>query len=77
MATRKTTGTRTYPKEGRARVVIAAVRPEVDGGRFPAKGVVGDEVTIEADKAAQELSAQELSTQNLPGQQPDQQGGEA
>ncbi len=30
-------------------MVIAAVRPEVDGGRFPAKAVVGDEVTVEAD----------------------------
>jgi starch synthase (maltosyl-transferring) len=52
---RKSTGTRThpkpriYPKHGQARVVITAVRPEVDGGRFPAKRIVGDEVTVEAD----------------------------
>jgi starch synthase (maltosyl-transferring) len=31
------------------RVVILAVRPEVDGGRYPAKCVAGDTVDIEAD----------------------------
>jgi starch synthase (maltosyl-transferring) len=31
------------------RVVILAVRPEVDGGRYPAKRVVGDVVEVEAD----------------------------
>ncbi|HEU4612341.1 MAG TPA: alpha-1,4-glucan--maltose-1-phosphate maltosyltransferase [Kofleriaceae bacterium] len=31
------------------RVVILAVRPEVDGGRYPAKRVVGETVEIEAD----------------------------
>ncbi len=31
------------------RVIIEGVSPEVDGGRFPAKGVVGDAVNIEAD----------------------------
>lgn len=31
------------------RVVILAVRPEVDGGRYPAKRVVGEAVDIEAD----------------------------
>jgi starch synthase (maltosyl-transferring) len=35
--------------DGRRRVVIESVRPEVDCGRFPAKRVVGDLVVVEAD----------------------------
>jgi starch synthase (maltosyl-transferring) len=35
--------------EGRRRVVIEAASPEVDGGAFPAKRVVGDVVFVEAD----------------------------
>ena len=31
------------------RVVILAVRPEVDGGRYPVKRVVGDELEVEVD----------------------------
>ncbi|HEY8520685.1 MAG TPA: alpha-1,4-glucan--maltose-1-phosphate maltosyltransferase [Gammaproteobacteria bacterium] len=34
--------------DGRRRVVIEGVRPEVDCGRFPAKRVVGERVTVEA-----------------------------
>jgi starch synthase (maltosyl-transferring) len=34
---------------GRSRVVIEAASPEVDGGAFPAKRVIGDLVTVEAD----------------------------
>ncbi len=34
---------------GRVRVVIEAVQPYVDGGRFPVKRVVGDVVQVEAD----------------------------
>jgi starch synthase (maltosyl-transferring) len=37
------------PKDGRARAVIAAVRPEVDGGSFPVKRTVGEAVRVEAD----------------------------
>ncbi|GAB4247277.1 MAG: alpha-1,4-glucan--maltose-1-phosphate maltosyltransferase [Thermoleophilia bacterium] len=37
------------PKEGRRRVVIEAVRPEIDCGSFAAKRVVGEEVQVEAD----------------------------
>jgi starch synthase (maltosyl-transferring) len=37
------------PAEGRQRVVIEGVRPEIDGGRFPAKRVVGEQVLVEAD----------------------------
>jgi starch synthase (maltosyl-transferring) len=35
--------------EGNERVVIDGVSPEINGGRFPAKSIVGDKVTIEAD----------------------------
>ena len=35
--------------EGNERVVIERVSPEIDGGRFPAKSIIGDEVTVEAD----------------------------
>lgn len=34
---------------GRIRVVIEGVDPEIDGGRFPVKRIVGDEVVVEAD----------------------------
>jgi len=36
-------------KEGRKRVIIEGISPEIDGGRFPAKRTVGDLVRIEAD----------------------------
>jgi starch synthase (maltosyl-transferring) len=35
--------------EGRRRVVIEGVSPEIDGGRFPAKRAVGEAVTVEGD----------------------------
>jgi len=35
--------------DGRYRVIIEGVSPEVDSGRFPAKTVVGDTVNVEAD----------------------------
>src|SRR3989449_2163890 len=35
--------------EGRHRVVIEGVKPEIDGGRFPAKRVVGERMRVEAD----------------------------
>jgi len=36
-------------EEGRTRIVIEGVTPEIDGGRFPTKRIVGDQVVIEAD----------------------------
>jgi starch synthase (maltosyl-transferring) len=36
-------------KEGRRRVVIEGVRPEIDTGRFPIKRTVGERVVVEAD----------------------------
>ena len=36
-------------ERGRKRVVIEGVRPEIDGGRFPVKRVVGERVAVEAD----------------------------
>jgi len=38
-----------WPEDGRKRVVITAVTPEVDGGRFPIKRTVGEKVVVEAD----------------------------
>ncbi len=35
--------------EGRSRVVIEGVRPEIDGGEYPIQRVVGETVTVEAD----------------------------
>ena len=35
--------------DGRKRVVVEGISPEVDGGRFPAKRTVGDQVCVEAD----------------------------
>jgi len=36
-------------QEGRNRVVIEAVKPEIDGGRFPIKRTPGEKVVVEAD----------------------------
>ncbi|MEJ2047678.1 MAG: DUF3416 domain-containing protein, partial [Dehalococcoidia bacterium] len=36
-------------EKGRTRIVIEGVTPEIDGGRFPIKRIVGDQVVIEAD----------------------------
>ena len=38
--------------EGRRRVVLEDVRPSVDGGAFPIKRAVGDEVVVEFDAFA-------------------------
>ncbi len=37
------------PAEGRRRVIIQNVSPEVDGGRFPIKRTIGEEVRVTAD----------------------------
>jgi starch synthase (maltosyl-transferring) len=37
------------PEKDRKRATIEGVKPEVDGGRFPIKRVVGEEVVVEAD----------------------------
>jgi len=37
------------PQNGPRRVVIEAVQPEIDSGRFPIKRIVGDRVVVEAD----------------------------
>src|SRR3954451_15609029 len=41
--------TTVFPSEGRSRVVVENVRPQVDCGRFPCKRVVGDTTEVEAD----------------------------
>jgi starch synthase (maltosyl-transferring) len=38
-----------HPEEGRNRVIIEAVTPEIDGGRFPIKRIVGEDTVVEAD----------------------------
>jgi starch synthase (maltosyl-transferring) len=51
-AERVSVGTNTKPavsQDGRARVAIENVSPQVDGGRFPIKRVAGDTVTVDAD----------------------------
>ena len=42
-------GDRLVPNEGRKRVAVETVEPVVDGGRFPAKRIVGDLVDVAAD----------------------------
>ena len=37
------------PADGRVRVVIEGLTPQIDGGRFPIKRVVGEPVVVEAD----------------------------
>ena len=37
------------PEEGRRRVQIEGISPEIDGGRFPIKRTVGEEVRIQVD----------------------------
>src|SRR6185312_3486840 len=46
---RKTTSMSYVPVEGRKRVAIERVTPNVDDGRFPAKRILGDTVRVEAD----------------------------
>jgi starch synthase (maltosyl-transferring) len=41
--------TTVFPSEGRSRVVVENVRPQVDCGRFPIKRVVGDTTEVQAD----------------------------
>ena len=35
--------------EGRARVIIESVSPEIDSGRYPIKRVIGEIMVVEAD----------------------------
>ena len=37
------------PPEGRVRVVVEGVRPEIDSGAFPVKRILGDSVIVQAD----------------------------
>jgi starch synthase (maltosyl-transferring) len=55
------------PIDGRHRVIVARVSPEIDGGRFPIKRVVGETVIVEADVFADghdQVSCQILFKQN-------------
>jgi starch synthase (maltosyl-transferring) len=44
--------TRTPPPQGRLRVVVERVQPEIDAGRFPIKRVVGEAVHVTVDMFA-------------------------
>jgi starch synthase (maltosyl-transferring) len=35
-----------FPEEGRRRIYIEQVQPEIDGGRFPIKRIIGDELEV-------------------------------
>lgn len=37
------------PEEGRKRVIVEGVEPEIDGGRFPIKRINGEETVVEAN----------------------------
>src|SRR5262245_25813037 len=37
------------PEEGRVRVVITGVQPEIEGGLFPIKRTLGDKVIVEGN----------------------------
>ncbi len=37
------------PDEGRSRVIIEGVTPEIDAGKFPIKRIAGEETVVEAD----------------------------
>ena len=39
----------TSKSDGRKRVIIEGISPEIDAGRFPAKRTLGDQVVVEAD----------------------------
>lgn len=55
-------------EEGRRRVVVAHVRPDIEGGRFAAKGIVGRPVRVEVDLFA---DGHDLVTGVLEWQGPD------
>jgi starch synthase (maltosyl-transferring) len=38
-----------YPENGRQRLIVERVSPEIDAGRFPIKRTVGEEVDVNAD----------------------------
>jgi starch synthase (maltosyl-transferring) len=38
-----------FPEDGRRRAVIEGVAPEIDGGRYPAKRVIGEKIVVQAD----------------------------
>jgi starch synthase (maltosyl-transferring) len=49
---RKATSPEASAPDGRVRTVIEGVEPEIDAGKFPAKGVAGDRFVVECDAFA-------------------------
>lgn len=45
----KSQNSSTKPANGRSRVVVEGIVPQIDGGRFAVKRVVGDQMRVEAD----------------------------
>ena len=52
-------------EDGRRRVVIENLRPEIDGGRFPAKGSIGEPVVVCTDTAHKLRAFADLKHVNL------------
>ncbi len=48
-ASKPAAATSAKPVNGRSRVVVEGVTPQIDGGRFAVKRVVGDQMRVEAD----------------------------
>jgi starch synthase (maltosyl-transferring) len=59
------------PSEGRIRVVVERVRPEIEAGAFPAKRIAGDTVIVEADIFAdgQDLVAGDVLYRQVPDEE--------
>ncbi len=49
MPVSNTPPTEKFPEDGRRRVVFEGVAPEIEGGRYPVKRVIGEKVIVEAD----------------------------
>jgi starch synthase (maltosyl-transferring) len=54
------------PADGRRRAIIEGITPQVDGGRFPAKRIIGDIVSIEADAFADGHDVVAVRLRHLP-----------
>jgi starch synthase (maltosyl-transferring) len=62
---------RSIPDDGRVRAVVAAITPQVDGGRFPIKRTVGEPVVVEADVFADGHDALAVVLAHRPPGAPD------
>ena len=58
-------------RDGRRRLVIESLSPEIDGGRFPIKRVLGDKVVVQADIFTDGHDALSAVLQFRHGREPD------